>query len=280
MTRLSPTPSSSPCASGRCTRCGGARDEALGAAGAADRGPGRGMADRSHHRGDRRRAEPRPPPDPLPRGNRHRPVGQQIPGGRKRLGHAEGDLLRLPDRARRRARLRLPAPPLRDAAAHLLPADRRLPGDPDHRLRPDPGRLVRLRDRAQARGGALVCFFPIAVATADGLRAVDLQAVKMLRTLDASRRQLLWRLEMPTALPFTFSGAKIGVTFAPIAAVFGDVVGSDSGLGHLILQDNAQLNTARVFAAAFVLSAIAIGLYGLVALAERRIVTWRSRTRG
>jgi NitT/TauT family transport system permease protein/putative hydroxymethylpyrimidine transport system permease protein len=122
---------------------------------------------------------------------------------------------------------------------------------------------------------ALVCFFPIAVATADGLRAVDLQAVKMLRTLDASRRQLLWRLEAPTALPFTFSGAKIGVTFAPIAAVFGEWVGSDSGLGHLILQDNAQLNTARVFAAALVLSAIAIGLYGLVALAERRIVTWR-----
>jgi putative hydroxymethylpyrimidine transport system permease protein len=122
---------------------------------------------------------------------------------------------------------------------------------------------------------ALVCFFPIAVATADGLRAVDLQAVKMMRTLDASRRQLLWRLEMPTALPFTFSGAKIGVTFAPIAAVFGEWVGADSGLGHLILQDNAQLNTARVFAAALVLSAIAIGLYGLVALAERRIVTWR-----
>ncbi|HEX5376860.1 MAG TPA: ABC transporter permease [Solirubrobacterales bacterium] len=122
---------------------------------------------------------------------------------------------------------------------------------------------------------ALVCFFPIAVATADGLRAVDLQAVKMMRTLDASRRQLLWRLEMPTALPFTFSGAKIGVAFAPIAAVFGEWVGSDSGLGHLILQDNAQLNTARVFAAALVLSAIAIGLYGLVALAERRVVTWR-----
>jgi NitT/TauT family transport system permease protein/putative hydroxymethylpyrimidine transport system permease protein len=122
---------------------------------------------------------------------------------------------------------------------------------------------------------ALVCFFPIAVATADGLRSVDPEAIKMMRTLDASRRQLLWRLEAPTALPFTFSGAKIGATFAPIAAVFGEWVGSDSGLGHLILQDNAQLNTARVFAAAFVLSAIAIVLYGLVALIERRVVTWR-----
>lgn len=122
---------------------------------------------------------------------------------------------------------------------------------------------------------ALVCFFPIAVATADGLRSVDPEATKMMRTLDASRWQLLWRLEAPTALPFTFSGAKIGATFAPIAAVFGEWVGADSGLGHLILQDNAQLETARVFAAAFVLSAIALSLYGLLALAERRIITWR-----
>lgn len=122
---------------------------------------------------------------------------------------------------------------------------------------------------------ALVCFFPIAVATADGLRSVDAEAVKMMRTLDASRTQLLWRLEAPTALPFIFSGAKIGVTFAPIAAVFGEWVGADSGLGHLILQDNAQLETARVFAAAFVLAAIALSLYGLIALAERRVVTWR-----
>jgi putative hydroxymethylpyrimidine transport system permease protein len=122
---------------------------------------------------------------------------------------------------------------------------------------------------------ALVCFFPIAVATADGLRSVDPEAAKMMRTLDASRWQLLWRLEAPTALPFTFSGAKIGATFAPIAAVFGEWVGADSGLGHLILQDNAQLETARVFAAAFVLSAIALTLYGLLALAERRIITWR-----
>jgi putative hydroxymethylpyrimidine transport system permease protein len=122
---------------------------------------------------------------------------------------------------------------------------------------------------------ALVCFFPIAVATADGLRSVDLEATKMMRTLDASRGQLLWRLEAPSALPFTFSGAKIGVTFAPIAAVFGEWVGADSGLGHLILQDNALLETSRVFAAAFLLSAMAIGLYGLIAFAERRVVTWR-----
>jgi ABC-type nitrate/sulfonate/bicarbonate transport system permease component len=122
---------------------------------------------------------------------------------------------------------------------------------------------------------ALICFFPIAVNSLDGLRTVDPEAIKMMRSLDASRGQLLRRLEVPTALPFIFSGARIGVTFAPIGAVFGEWVGADSGLGHLILQDNGQLETARLFAAAFLLAAIAIALYGLLALAERRIVTWR-----
>jgi ABC-type nitrate/sulfonate/bicarbonate transport system permease component len=122
---------------------------------------------------------------------------------------------------------------------------------------------------------ALVCFFPIAVATADGLRAVDPEATKMMRTLDASRWQRLWRLEAPTALPFTFSGAKIGVAFAPIAAVFGEWAGANSGLGVLIREDNAHLATDRMFAAAFLLAAIAVALYGSIALVERRVVNWR-----
>jgi putative hydroxymethylpyrimidine transport system permease protein len=122
---------------------------------------------------------------------------------------------------------------------------------------------------------ALVCFFPIAVATADGLRSVDPEATKMMRSMDASRGQLLWRLEAPTALPFTFSGAKIGVTIAPIAAVFGEWVGAESGLGVLIREDNAHLATDRMFAATFLLAAITVALYALVALAERRVVTWR-----
>jgi len=96
-----------------------------------------------------------------------------------------------------------------------------------------------------------------------------------MRTLDASRGQLLWRLEAPTALPFTFSGAKIGVTFAPIAAIFGEWVGANSGLGVLIRNANAQLQTAQMFAAALVLCLLAVALYGLLALAERRVVTWR-----
>lgn len=122
---------------------------------------------------------------------------------------------------------------------------------------------------------ALICFFPIAVNAADGLRSVDPEAIKMMRSLDASRWQILWRVEAPTSLPFVFSGAKIAATFAPIAAIFGEWVGAESGLGVLIREDSARLETARLFAAAAVLAAIALALFALLALAERRVVTWR-----
>ena len=122
---------------------------------------------------------------------------------------------------------------------------------------------------------ALICFFPIAVNTLDGLRSVDLGATKMMRTLDASRWQILRRVEAPAALPYAFSGTKIAVAVALIGAVFGEWVGADSGLGHLILLDNGQLETARVFAAVAVLSAMALALFALLALVERRVVTWR-----
>jgi ABC-type nitrate/sulfonate/bicarbonate transport system permease component len=121
----------------------------------------------------------------------------------------------------------------------------------------------------------LVCFFPITINTLDGLRATEPDAIKLMRTLDASRWQILWRVEAPGALPYAFSGARIAAVFTTIGALFGEWVGSDSGLGHQILLDNAQLETARVFAAFVVLSVIALALFGAIALAERRIVTWR-----
>ncbi|MGZ5308972.1 MAG: ABC transporter permease [Solirubrobacterales bacterium] len=121
---------------------------------------------------------------------------------------------------------------------------------------------------------ALVCFFPITVNTLDGLRSVDPDQVKMMRTLDAGRWQILRRVEAPSALPFAFSGAKIAVAIAVIGAVFGEWAGSSSGLGHLMLEASAQLLTARLFAAIAVLSAMAICLFGLLALAERRLIPW------
>ena len=126
---------------------------------------------------------------------------------------------------------------------------------------------------------ALICFFPIVVNTLDGLRAVDPAQAKMLRTLGAGRWALLRRLELPAALPYLFSGAKVAVAVAVLGAVFGELVGSDAGLGHAIQVGMAQLLTARVFAAVVILSAMAIGLFALVSAAERLAVPWAGRRR-
>ncbi len=122
---------------------------------------------------------------------------------------------------------------------------------------------------------ALICFFPITVNTLDGLQSVDRDRIRMMRTIHASRTQVFSRVEAPTALPYAFSGAKIAVAVAVIGAVFGEWAGADSGLGYLMLQDNAQLETARMFASVFVLSAMAIALFGLVSMLERWLVRWR-----
>lgn len=121
---------------------------------------------------------------------------------------------------------------------------------------------------------ALICFFPITVNTLDGLRSVDPDLIKLMRTLDAGRARTFLRAEVPAALPYAFSGAKVAVAVAVIAAVFGEWSGSSAGLGHLILQASAQLQTARLFAAVVVLSVFAVALFALLSLVERRVVWW------
>jgi putative hydroxymethylpyrimidine transport system permease protein len=124
---------------------------------------------------------------------------------------------------------------------------------------------------------ALVCFFPITVNTLDGLRSVDPELPRMMRTLDARRWQILRRVEIPSALPFLLSGAKIAAVISVIGAVFGEWSGADEGLGHLILIAQGQLQTARVFAAVVVLSTLALVLFGALALIERRLAWWDPR---
>ncbi len=126
---------------------------------------------------------------------------------------------------------------------------------------------------------ALFCFFPIAVNTIDGLGSVDREYVRMMQTLDASRTAIFRRIEFPSALPFIFTGTRIGATYAAIGAVFGEWAGSDGGLGWLMIQAKGRLDTPLVFAAVAIITAIAISLFLLVALIERLTIPW-ARSRG
>jgi putative hydroxymethylpyrimidine transport system permease protein len=122
---------------------------------------------------------------------------------------------------------------------------------------------------------ALVCFFPVTINLYDGLRRVDPDARKLLRSYDASRWQTFRLLEAPASLPAAFTGLKVAAAVSVIGAVFAEWAGSDAGLGHALLTANGQLETARAFAATCLLFALAVGLYGLFALLERRVVRWR-----
>ncbi len=127
---------------------------------------------------------------------------------------------------------------------------------------------------------ALVCFFPIVVPTLDALERVDTDLRKLMRTFGASRWQTFRMVEAPAALPGLLTGAKLSVAVAAIGAVFAELAGSESGLGNLMMKAIPQFETPRAFAAVLILSVFAVALFGLLALAERRLVPWAHQSRG
>lgn len=124
---------------------------------------------------------------------------------------------------------------------------------------------------------ALICFFPVTVALYYGLRNVDAEQRKLLRSLHASRWQTLRLLEAPAALLPLFTGLRIAAAVSVIGAVFAEWSGSENGLGHLVLVSLGQLESARTFAATLLLFVLAVALYGGFALAERRLITWKDQ---
>ena len=120
----------------------------------------------------------------------------------------------------------------------------------------------------------LICFFPVTINLYDGLRRVDPDQRKLMRSLQATRAQTLRLLELPAALPQFFTGLKIAAAVSVIGAVFAEWSGSDEGLGNTLRIATGQLETPRAFAAVVLLFALAIALYGAFALAERRLLRW------
>ncbi len=127
---------------------------------------------------------------------------------------------------------------------------------------------------------ALICFFPITVNLLDGLRGVDPELLKLMRSLGASRLATLRRVELPSALPSLFSGLRVASTVSVIGAVFGEWAGADAGLGRLVLLGNNQLETPRVYAGIVILTLMAVTMFALTSLAERLLVPWSAGSAG
>ncbi|MDX8153090.1 ABC transporter permease subunit [Patulibacter brassicae] len=127
---------------------------------------------------------------------------------------------------------------------------------------------------------AIICFFPITVATLDALDRVDPAYARLLRTMGASRLQRLRWVELPAALPAALSGAKVSVAIAAIAAVFAEYAGSEEGhggLGRTIQSAQSNLATDRALAAVAILAAFAVLTTGALAAAQRFLAPWAHR---
>jgi len=120
----------------------------------------------------------------------------------------------------------------------------------------------------------LVCFFPIVVALADGLRSADPELLKLYRSFGAGRLRAFWSVRLPGALPSLFSGIRIAITYSVVGAIFGEYVGADAGLAVYMKLKQASFNTAGVIAAIIVTAALSIALYGATALVERIALPW------
>lgn len=120
----------------------------------------------------------------------------------------------------------------------------------------------------------LVAFFPIVVNTAAGLASVDPRMNDMLRSLQASRWDILRKAQFPAALPFLFSGLKVSSTLAVIGANVAEFISSRAGLGFLIINAQVNFNASLAFAGATFLILLGIAFYALVVVAERVAMPW------
>jgi NitT/TauT family transport system permease protein len=122
-----------------------------------------------------------------------------------------------------------------------------------------------------------ICVFPILLTTARGLREVEPELLDLVRSLKGSRWQLFFKIQLPGALPYIFSGMKVGAILAVAGAVVGEFLGSDKGLGYLMLQVQVTLDTPAMFMAVILITLLGMALYALVLGLERLLVVKDAR---
>lgn len=122
-------------------------------------------------------------------------------------------------------------------------------------------------------------FFPLIVNTVAGLKSSDPELLQLVGSMGASRLQLLRKVHMPAALPNIFAGVKIALTLAPVGAVVGEFVASNSGIGHLLVIAVGNMETALAFAAVAVFSVFGVLLWYIAERIERAVLPWHASQR-
>lgn len=122
----------------------------------------------------------------------------------------------------------------------------------------------------------LIAIFAVIVDTVHGLRSVPQDVLDLGRVLKGSSSDFFFKVRLPCALPSILTGMKVAISLALIGAIVGEFVSSQRGLGYVILSAQGTFDTARVFAAIFLLVVMGIGLFGLLAWVEKHATPWRT----
>jgi NitT/TauT family transport system permease protein len=120
-------------------------------------------------------------------------------------------------------------------------------------------------------------FFPIAVNVATGLATIEPEMRDVLRSLGASRWEILTKVGIPRSTPYLFASLKIAITLAFIGSVISETVASDRGIGYLMLSASARFEVPLVFAGLLVVGAMGIAMYAIFAIIEHRMTRWAFR---
>ena len=120
----------------------------------------------------------------------------------------------------------------------------------------------------------LISFFPVVISTVAGLRSIDPDMLDLVRSMGAGPVKVLLKARIPTALPQMFSGIKVAITSAVVGAIVAEFVGSDVGLGYLLLTSTASMDGPLVWSALLILVAMGVLLFAATVQAERLAIPW------
>lgn len=123
----------------------------------------------------------------------------------------------------------------------------------------------------------LISFFPIAVNVATGLATLEPELEDVLRSLGASKTDILFKVGLPRSLPYFFASLKIAITLAFVGSVIAETVASNEGIGYLMLQASSRFQIPLVFAGLIVIAAMGVVMYFAFAAVERRLTGWATR---
>ena len=123
----------------------------------------------------------------------------------------------------------------------------------------------------------VICFFPITVNVATGLATIEPELEDVLLALGASRRDVLIKVGLPRSLPYFFASLKVAITLAFVGSVVSEAIASNEGIGYLMMSAGAQMRMSLVFAGLIVISVMAMAMYELFAILERRTTGWATR---